>query len=300
MTNIAESTFDGGLEGGETLIADDQSTNSQFPISTDTTNNGNVVSLIQVIIANQENLAKRLVTLEKGMQQIYSQLLNVANLCSTNSNFSRPQSEISSVSNMSSTSEPQVLEFKKIDDENSLLEFEKSIGDQNKRMKMVEHFVSLIGEQKGAPQRSIALQLERKMFTETFWARTAWTGGRKADGPRKFAFASHIGVIGFFNDVIRHVCGTPMSDGDLGEFVKSRTRNSGYVRTTNRQTSTRTRIRKRRSPENTNTNLNSDDVNTNLNSDDVSTNLNSGDVDNNLNSDNGNNLGLDGESHNPA
>lgn len=41
------------------------------------------------------------------------------------------------------------------------------------------------------------------------------------------------------NDVIRGVCGTYMTDNAFSEFIKSRTRNSGYIRTTNRQATTR-------------------------------------------------------------
>lgn len=35
------------------------------------------------------------------------------------------------------------------------------------------------------------------------------------------------------------VCGTQMTDGTFSEFIKSRTRNSGYIRTTNRQATAR-------------------------------------------------------------
>lgn len=217
-------------------------------------------SIFQVMIANQENLAKRIIRLEKGLQEINSQLLNLCSWIKNNAN-SRPQSAMStmsSASNVSLTTEPPSTEiiFKRIDDENDLLEFEKSIGDGNYRSMMCEHFVKpfsgakkLISVEESIDPsksvRSISLQLERQIFTENFWTKTAWTGGRKTEGFRKFVFATHVTFMGFFNDVIHRICGTQMSQIEFAEFVKNRTRNSGYIRVTPRITSARS-ARKRK------------------------------------------------------
>lgn len=83
--------------------------------------------------------------------------------------------------------------------------------------------------------------VDQKMFTETFWSKTAWTGGRKVEGPKKFAFSAHLICISFINDVIRKVCGRSLADAEFGQFVQSRTRNSGYVRTTHRQATSRSK-----------------------------------------------------------
>lgn len=183
--------------------------------------------LLQTIISNQEVMTKRLIKLEKGMQEIFSQLQNVTGMVSSNCSSSEINTEI------------QPIVFNKIDDENELVEFEKTIDDRNNRKKMLDYFVSVIGKCNNAPVRSVALQLEQKMFTELFWSRTAWTGGRKLDGPKKFPFSGHIVCVAFMNEVIRGVCGMQMTDSAFSEFVKSRTRNSGYIRTTNRQATAR-------------------------------------------------------------
>lgn len=86
------------------------------------------------------------------------------------------------------------------------------------------------------------------MITDDFWSKTAWTGGRKVDDP-KFAFAKHKGVIYFMNDVIGQAFGSRMTESLFAEFVKSRTRNSGYVRTTDRIASSRNREKKKHEKE---------------------------------------------------
>lgn len=86
----------------------------------------------------------------------------------------------------------------------------------------------------------MSIQLARKIFNDSFWSKTAWTGGRKADEP-KFAFAKHVTFIAFFNDVMRECHGASMSDAAFADFVKSRTRNSGYSRKTNRMPAARVR-----------------------------------------------------------
>lgn len=164
--------------------------------------------LLRTIIDNQVNLAKKIVKMEKGMQEIFSQLNNVASMCANIQ--SRPNSAMSTLSNMSTSSE-QPIEFQKIAGESDLEQFEKSIEDVNHRKKMIDHFVLSIGVDSKASQRSIALQLERKMFADHFWSKTAWTGGRNTEGPKKFAFCVHLTFSGFFNDVIRQTCGKPIS-----------------------------------------------------------------------------------------
>lgn len=147
-------------------------------------------NLLHTIINNQEMIAKRLIKLEKGMQEIFSQLQGVAGMVSS---FS------SSCSSTSETgTEKEAIIFQKIDDENGIIEFE----DRNNRKNVVDHFVSVIGKCNNASTRSIALQLEQKMLTDSFWTKTAWTGGRKLDGPKKIPFSAHISCIAFMNDVI--------------------------------------------------------------------------------------------------
>lgn len=221
-------------------------------------------SAFKVIITNQENLAKRIINLEKGLQGINSQLFNLASWIKNNPN-SRPQSAMSafsSTSNMSSTSvdipSAPVVAFKLIDDENDLVAFETAIENESYRLKMVDHFVKLLGvkslladqqlNEAIKPKRSVALQLERKIFTESFWSKTAWTGGRKLESPRKFAFAAHVIFMGFFNDTLHQLCGAQMSEIEMSDFIKSRTRNSGYVRCTARLPAARFRSRKQKLP----------------------------------------------------
>lgn len=91
--------------------------------------------------------------------------------------------------------------FHKISCEDDLNNFEQTISEQKCRLEMQNYFVGVMGKVCNAPIRSIALQLEQKMFTQNFWSQTAWTGGRKADGPRKFVFSTHIVFISFFNKV---------------------------------------------------------------------------------------------------
>lgn len=107
---------------------------------------------------------------------------------------------------------------------------------------MFDYFCSTIGKYNNVPLRSAALLIDQKMFT------TAWTGGRKLDGTKKFAFANHVTTIAFMNEVLRNVCGSQMSSSEFTDFIKSRTRNSGYIyiRTSNRQATAR-KNRKRKS-----------------------------------------------------
>lgn len=148
------------------------------------------------------------------------------------------------MSNASNVSCDVQVNFEKISNGDELNSFEKSIDDKNYRKKLIDYFSSLIGShnagEKSIYMRTVAPQLDRKMFTDSFWQTTAWTGGRKTDGPKKFVFAKHTATISFMNDVIRQICGTPFNDSEFAGFVKSRTRNSGYVRTSNRQTAART------------------------------------------------------------
>lgn len=163
------------------------------------------------------------------MQEMFSLLQNVAGMMSA-----------SKTSTSNSPGDDSVV-FNQIDDENSLMEFEKTVEDVNVRKKIINHFVRLIGKSINAPARSIALQVEQQMFTQSFWSKTAWTGGRNSssDGSKKFAFSTHIVCIAFITDLITEICGTQMTNSAFAEFVKSRSRNSGYIRTTNRQVSAR-------------------------------------------------------------
>lgn len=193
-----------------------------------------IADLFQTIINNQRMFAKKFISIEKGMQEMFSQLQNMSAAISSLSNRSSAQST------QSSSSDPtELIDFRKIHDQDSLIEFEKSIEDRNCRKKMVDYFFSTIGKCNNVPLRSAALLIDQKMFTESFWSTTAWTGGRKVDGPKKFAFANHVIIIAFMNEVLRNVCGSQMSGSEFTEFIKSRTRNSGYIRTTNRQATAR-------------------------------------------------------------
>lgn len=225
------------FQGGELINTGSQNTsnpadsqNTSEPVD-DSDAASTSPNLLHTIINNQEMIAKRLIKLEKGMQEIFSQLQNVAGMVSSFSSSGSSTSE--------TCTEKEAIVFQKIDDEDGIIEFEKTIEDRNNRKKMIDYFVSVIGKCNNVPTRSIALQLEQKMFTESFWTKTAWTGGRKLDGPKKFPFSAHMVCIAFMNDVIGGVCGTQMTDGTFSEFIKSRTRNSGYIRTTNRQASAR-------------------------------------------------------------
>lgn len=178
---------------------------------------------------NQENILKRVITVEKGMQEMFSLLQNVAGMMSA------------SKTSPSNSAEDDSIVFNQIDDENSLMEFEKTVEDVNVRKKIINHFVRSIGKSINAPARSVALQVEQQMFTQSFWSKTAWTGGRNSssDGSKKFAFSTHIVSIAFITDLIAEICGTQMTNSAFAEFIKSRSRNSGYIRTTNRQVSAR-------------------------------------------------------------
>lgn len=128
---------------------------------------------------------------------------------------------------------------------------------------MIEHFCKLLsvakrslaaGEDDASKlKRSLALQLERKIFTETFWSKTAWTGGRKIDGPKKFVFGAHISFMTFFNDIIHGIYGSQLSENEFADFVKSRTRNSSYVRSTVRIPSARSSKKRKGATDGTST-----------------------------------------------
>lgn len=193
-----------------------------------------IADLFRTIINNQSMFAKKLISMEKGMQEMFGQLQNIGAAISSLSNSSSAQSTQSTSSNAT-----ELIDFQKIHDEDSLIEFEKNIEDRNCHKKMIDYFVSTIGKCNNVPLRSVALLIDQKMFTDSFWSTTAWTGGRKLDGPKKFVFANHVTTIAFINEVLRNACGSQMSSSEFTEFIKSRTRNSGYTRTTNRQASAR-------------------------------------------------------------
>lgn len=209
---------------------------------------------IQVIINNQTSLANRIINIEKSMQDISSQIFNLSTWIKNNPVSSRPQSSMSamsSASNVSITTEPSApIVINLIANESDLLEFEKSIEDVSYRSIMVDHFAKMfsgvmkvLNIEPGDTSKltlSMALQLERKMFTEGFWSTTAWTGGRKFEGPEKFMFATHIAFMTIFNDTLHRICGTQMSEVEFAEFIKGRTRNSHYQRNTARKAATRT------------------------------------------------------------
>lgn len=188
----------------------------------------------QTIIANQQLMAKEIFDLRKGVQEIYSKVMKYESI-------PRPSSAQSAKSDSSLLST-----FRKISDESTLNNFEKEIEDVKFRSDLIDCFVASIGIHRDTSHRNIALHLNAKIFDERFWSTTAWTGGRVAlaEGKTKFKFSSHITFISFFNEVIKVICGSPMSDVDFIEFVKSRTRNSWYTCTTSRQTSARKRQRR--------------------------------------------------------
>lgn len=135
--------------------------------------------------------------------------------------------------------------FNKIANEETLNAFEEKVREPKYRAQQIGNFVDSIGKNhRDLSTRNIALQVDGKMFERTFWATTAWTGGRtNPDGPKKFKLQNHTVFLSFFKDVIKNICGTLISDTDLVEFVKSRTRNSNYVPISGRKTAARKRQR---------------------------------------------------------
>lgn len=89
---------------------------------------------LQVIINNQEKLAKRILCVEKGLQDINSQLFNLSSFIKNTNSNSRPHSSMSvmsSTSNLTDTSDApaQNIVHNLIDDE-EMMEFERSIEDE--------------------------------------------------------------------------------------------------------------------------------------------------------------------------
>lgn len=187
-----------------------------------------------IIIASQQTTVKELLDVKKVLSEVYNQVVQLQNSKST------PPSAIDV--EMSTT-------FDKLVDETTLNAFEEQIQNPDCRSKLIERLIACIGRNhRDLSPRNIALQVDSKILDRKFWASTAWTGGRvkkeaTANDQRKFSLASHAVFLSFFRDVIRNICGKPISDDDLVEFVKSRTRNSSYVPKSIRRTAARKRHR---------------------------------------------------------
>lgn len=211
-----------------------QSTGSNQPLPTNPKEGStDILSMFQTIIYNEQVLAKSLITANKGIQEIFRKLSNIEEKYWSQ----RPRSS-GSVNSTSSLS----FDFKKIDNEKTLNEFEAEIGDDVERARLVQCFVNSIGKNhRDLTHRNIALLLDSKLFSNSFWSTTAWTGGRATtkDAPNKFAFSHHLTIRSFIIEIITEICGSVMSDTDLCDFVKSRSRNSSYVRKTDRMTAAR-------------------------------------------------------------
>lgn len=233
--------------GNDVNAGDTQKSKEAEESNAVTAGGNNDRQILEIIISNQENMAKRIVKVEKGMQEIFTSIQNLTSLLTNNQVFLSRHGSLTSINSNMSNDVP--IEYNLISDENELNAFEKAIEVPTYRKRMIEYFSIAIGLKQKVASRSAALQLERKMFNERFWSTTAWTGGRKIDGPRKFVFATHIGIISFMNEIIQLICGMQMSDSEFAEFVKSRTRNSGYVRLSNRLVTARASRGTRKKPE---------------------------------------------------
>lgn len=166
--------------------------------------------------------------------------------------------------------------FKKIDNETTLIDFEKKIQDAKYRTDLLKAIVECVGKHhRDLSYRNIALQIESKLIDSNLWTNTAWSGGRPIGVPsaegeptnqdqppkKKFAFVEHIVFRSFFSDAIKEICGSAIPDNEMSTFVQSRTRNSKYVRSSNRQVTARKRAvrQKTESGQNGNDNVSHED-----------------------------------------
>lgn len=59
--------------------------------------------------------------------------------------------------------------------------------------------------------------------------------GNEAPQPElKFAFSGHIVIISFLDEIVKGVCGAALARNEFADVIKVRTRNSSYVRKSNR------------------------------------------------------------------
>lgn len=189
------------------------------------------------IITNQNSIIAELESLNRTMTIMSEAIVKLNTITTTT---------IASDSALSDDS--LVMEFDKIEDEDGLKHFEDKISrNQVYRSSCIKKFTSIIGV--GKPRnmaRTIALQLGDLIFGQKFWSCTAWTGGRKSkktpqngreEGEIKFAFATHVVVISFFNKIVESICGCQLTQTEMADFIKVRTRNCTYVRSTTRLSS---------------------------------------------------------------
>lgn len=188
----------------------------------------------ELILSNQRQIAKDVFDMKKGISEMYLQV-------------ARLESGAHRVLNEKSSRPKSLDSFEKIQNENSVNVLEaKMLADPNYRAEFVNACVSaVVRAHRDMSPRNIALQLDHKILHENFWSTTAWSGGRQigVDGSTKFNFSKHVTFISVFKQVIEEIVGTPITDGEFVEFVKGRTRNSGYTRKTNRQVASRKRLR---------------------------------------------------------
>lgn len=212
--------------------------------STITNNNPGQDNQYGTIIKNQKAIMSDIVSLRKGMDQMYSAFVEIKSLLTK-------LGASSSLSSSDTSSSTTAFEFIPIVNEQDLIKCEEKIVDREYRIDCKKKFQSLIGVGKPAyMSRSIALQLLDLMFTNKFWSCTAWTGGRKQKSSKddndtqstlKFCFSQHITIISFINETIESICGNPMSLAELADVIKVRTRNCNYVRVSNRIPTSRKR-----------------------------------------------------------
>lgn len=157
----------------------------------------------------------------------------------------------------SSSINQQPWSFQKITSEEDLVFFEQRISTDSdpefRRIYLIEKLLEKIGPK---PNTDASRQNHRIIFQKSFWAGTAWTGGKAAANNnhsqpsetgggsqvtdtqqvalRKFAFCKHVIFIDFFNQTIKAITGGIMSDADMKKFVQGRCRNSFYEPTSNR------------------------------------------------------------------
>lgn len=98
-----------------------------------------IIDLFRTIITNQENMTKRIIKVEKDVQDVYKLLADVAS--ELKNSTSRPPSSLHQTSEP-----PQTVEFNKIDDEDSLYRFEnKFLHEDGYMQKMNDHFAIYSG-----------------------------------------------------------------------------------------------------------------------------------------------------------
>lgn len=214
-------------------------------------------------IKNQEKIYGKMSALSHKVDQISKRLNEI-------DNGSKSKAIVETLPNL-----PDVWHFPMINSEQELIGFEKNI-EQNPdfRTECVKGLIDSVGLQPGRTNNDCALILDRRIFSNSFWTATAWTGGRAKkrkvasdnsdesgvqsalDGDSeentehvedrnvKFAFSVHKTMINFIQQVIAGITKTSMSDTEVKIFVQSRSRNAFYEPKTDRLPTTRRKVPK--------------------------------------------------------